>query len=127
MLNTIDLKYRAQFYQGYVTCAFWTSSTDDDKPLDQVASEDDLAPEAAEQMEADCTKFINENTALLLSVMGKESATRAGHDFWLTRNHHGAGFWDRDLGEPGDKLTKAAQAFPERSLIVGDNGKIYCE
>lgn len=31
------------------------------------------------------------------------------HDYWLTRNHHGAGFWDRGLGDLGDRLTEAAQ------------------
>lgn len=35
----------------------------------------------------------------------------AGHDFWLTRNGHGAGFWDRGLGELGDRLTAAAKGY----------------
>jgi hypothetical protein len=29
---------------------------------------------------------------------------QAGIDFWLTRNRHGAGYWDRGLGITGDKL-----------------------
>jgi hypothetical protein len=49
----------------------------------------------------------------------------AGHDFWLTRNHHGCGFWDRGLGELGDQLTKASQQFDEIDLYVGDDGKLY--
>ncbi len=36
-----------------------------------------------------------------------------GHDFYLTRNHHGAGFWDRGLGERGESLTKLAHTFGE--------------
>lgn len=36
---------------------------------------------------------------------------RAGHDFWLTRSRHGTGFWDRGLGELGDRLTEAAHGY----------------
>lgn len=35
---------------------------------------------------------------------------RAGADFWLTRNHHGAGFWDGNW-ERGDELTKWAHTY----------------
>jgi hypothetical protein len=34
----------------------------------------------------------------------------AGHDAWLSACGHGTGFWDRDLGELGDRLDKAATA-----------------
>ena len=49
----------------------------------------------------------------------------AGHDFWLTRNGHGAGFWDRGLGEVGDRLSNACKAFGSYDLYIGDDGKIY--
>jgi hypothetical protein len=50
----------------------------------------------------------------------------AGHDFWLTRNGHGAGFWDGDWPEPlATVLTDAAHAFGELSPYVGDDGLIY--
>jgi hypothetical protein len=50
----------------------------------------------------------------------------AGHDFWLTRNGHGAGFWDGDLSEDvGNALTEAAKKFGECHLYVGDDGQIY--
>jgi hypothetical protein len=48
-----------------------------------------------------------------------------GHDFWLTRNRHGAGFWDRGLGDLGDKLTAAAHTYGESNLYVGDDGQVY--
>lgn len=35
----------------------------------------------------------------------------AGHDLWLTRSGHGCGYWDRGLGELGDRLTEAAKAM----------------
>lgn len=53
-----------------------------------------------------------------------------GHDFALTRNHHGAGFWDRESeGLPqflGDALTRVCQKhFEEANLYIGDDGKAY--
>lgn len=39
-----------------------------------------------------------------------------GHDLWLTRQHHGTGFWDRDelkANGLGDKLTEVAHAMGE--------------
>jgi hypothetical protein len=35
----------------------------------------------------------------------------AGHDFWLTRNGHGCGFWDRGLDALGDRLTEACKPY----------------
>ena len=48
-----------------------------------------------------------------------------GHDLWLTRNGHGAGFWDRGLGEVGDKLTEIAKSMGSKDLYKGDDGKIH--
>jgi hypothetical protein len=43
----------------------------------------------------------------------------AGHDFWLTRNHHGAGFWDGDWEQSaGEKLTALAESFGEFNLYT---------
>lgn len=47
-----------------------------------------------------------------------------GHDFALTRNHHGAGFWDRGYGEAGTRLSDAEQAYGEHSVITDDDGTV---
>lgn len=36
-----------------------------------------------------------------------------GHDLLLTRDHHGAGFWDRGIGELGEYLTERAEWIGE--------------
>ena len=108
-----------QFTQAYIACALWAETDDNGTPLDRIGF--DLAPEALATMEADCARFQAENVALL-AVQSHEQNV---HDFWLTRDRHGAGFWDRGLGEVGDKLTAAAHAYRECSLYVGDDGLIY--
>lgn len=46
------------------------------------------------------------------------NARQAGHDFWLTRNRHGAGFWDGDWPVHSAKiLTDASHQFGPMSLI----------
>lgn len=50
----------------------------------------------------------------------------AAHDFVLTRNHHGSGFWDGDWHEPwGDKLTALADSFGQLECLLGDDGVLY--
>ena len=81
----------------------------------------DIAPEALGKMTADCSAFIDANKADLENL----DASQCGHDFWLTRNGHGCGFWDRGLEELGERLTKACKRFKECNLYVGDDKKIY--
>lgn len=51
-----------------------------------------------------------------------------GHDFWLNRNGHGAGFWDKPemYGNDGKTLSDIAISMGERSLFIQD-GKIYID
>jgi hypothetical protein len=72
-------------------------------------------------MREDCNVFMRNNRFDLMVV----DPSQAGHDFWLTRNGHGAGFWDRGLGDIGDRLSVAARAFGEVNLYVGDDKKLY--
>ena len=47
-----------------------------------------------------------------------------GHDIWLTRNGHGAGFFDHSY-ENEQPLMNASRALKEVDLYVGDDGKLY--
>lgn len=59
------------------------------------------------------------------SIAAREAAL-AGHDFWLTRSGHGAGFWDGDWPEPAaSTLDKASKEFGNVDLYVGDDGQIH--
>ncbi len=83
---------------------------------------DDLSPALLASVMEDCTAFQADQADDLAAC---ETDSQAGHDFWLTRNGHGAGFWDRGLGAAGDRLTDAAHAYGESSWYVGDDGLIY--
>jgi hypothetical protein len=118
------------FAQAYIEAALWSSTDGDGLPLD--SGDYELAPETVTRMVEDCKNFQADNEELLdhwYSDCG-ESDQRAGHDFWLTRCGHGAGFWDRwnsatPQGRIGAELTKACKTFGNVDLYVGDDGLIY--
>jgi hypothetical protein len=105
-----------KFLTAYIGCALWSSNTDEDESL----MSHTVSKEAQTQMEADCKAFLEKNEALIGDRVGD-----AGHDFWLTRNGHGAGFWDGDWPEHGEELTEASKAFKECDLYVGDDDLVY--
>lgn len=92
----------------------------------------ELTDAAREHMAEACRSFFTFNAADLLAYVAEcENGGRigydgsdgppeawAGHDFWLTRRGHGAGFWDRGLGDLGKRLSEAANA-------CGDTGYPY--
>lgn len=54
--------------------------------------------------------------------------TGVGHDLWLTRNGHGAGFWDKPevYGDTiAPRLTKSAESMGHSDLYVGDDGDLH--
>lgn len=111
-----------EFLEAYIAAAIWTDTPDtgeDKEPW----TEENLAPETLAKMKADCAHFIKQNGPDL-----NGESEQAGHDFWLTRNHHGAGFWDREESVyrgKGDALTEACKQWGETSLYLGDDGKLY--
>lgn len=121
------------FTEGYIECLLWSSTYGEEgTPVDDDFGPEDISPEAMAEIVQDCTDFQAAN-ADDLNAYASERSVRpgesvdayAGHDFCLTRNHHGAGFWDRGLGELGDRLTKASHAYGSMDIYPGDDGKLY--
>lgn len=119
------------FTEAYVVAALWSSLDEDGVPLDDNYSIDDIDADCLAKMVTDCQKFQQDNWADFVEVddvsaeyMNEEVA---GHDFWLTRNKHGTGFWDGDWPEPqATRLSDAAEAFGETDLYVTDDDTLAC-
>ncbi len=105
-----------EFTKHYIITALWSSIHDDGSPLDHDYHSSDLSPETLTAMAADCKRFQEQAAGMIEDDLGQ-----AGHDFWLTRNGHGAGFWDGGWPKHGDKLTRIASACGERHLYVNNN------
>lgn len=109
-----------KFLRAYLECALWLSTDEEGQPLDDVNSINDISEQTYSEAEADCADFIADNDK---DINGKYS--QAGHDFWLTRNHYGAGFWDGNWPKAaGQRMTLASQAFGMVDLYEY-NGEIY--
>lgn len=115
----------AAMFAGYVDAAFWISNGDGG--LEGAYGVTDLAPEVAARMLADCKAFVAADLDDAQAYISDDrfDAAHFGHDLWLTRNRHGVGFWNRDLGLLGERLTMRANALGEDILYVGDDGKVY--
>jgi hypothetical protein len=137
--------------QAYVQTALWSSTGDNAEPLDRGRDMDDLAPITRLIMERELNHFFKlleiiqvTDPALSQGELQHGLATglsctqslydvvteftddeHIAHDFWLTRNRHGAGFWDGDYGKYGDQLTSIAKTFSEVDLYIGDDNLIY--
>lgn len=106
------------FTEAYIDAALFSEVDGDGDPLDANHDVHSIHPDTLAKMVADCAAF--------QAAHPTDDESQAGHDFWLTRNGHGAGFWDGDWPEPlAGTLTDAAHAFGECDLCIGDDGLIH--
>ncbi len=128
--NKFDFSKLDEFTRSYLETMLWTEEehiADDDGWKSYFSS---IHQSAIDSSVNDCHAFQMQNSDTLEDAFDHGySMSQAGHDFWLTRNHHGAGFWDRDelSGELGKKLTDESQKFGECSVGAGDQGEIYID
>ena len=132
-----------QFIDGYCETMVWAGldwsimdESGNPAPLDRNYSVDNIAESARAEIQAECIQYLAHIVAesgptigaLLEELIGSGDIeytwADAGGDFLLTRNGHGAGYWDRGLGEIGETLTDIAHMFGETNEYV-DGGKIY--
>lgn len=110
-----------EFTRSYIETALWSSVDENGEPLDGLFDMGDIAPETLARMVEDCRDFQQANGGDI-----DDNPGRAGHDFWLTRNRHGAGFWDGDWPhEVGRRLTAMSHAYGSIDLYLGDDGLIH--
>lgn len=113
----------------------WVSTDENDEPMDAKYSPEDFPEEMQLGMKKLISEFMEANLETLVKAGYKSDAwgntgqiEQIGHDYVLTTGGHGTGFWDRGLGELGDKLTEACKAERhEWSVYVTDDGELWCD
>ncbi len=110
------------FIKGYIATALWLAKPDDE--LNEWRAKD-ISADALSLISSDCLAFYTTARDLLLAT-GQSDFTHHGHDFYLTRNGHGSGYWDRGYPENiGDMLTELAGAYSPADLYRGDDNSLY--
>jgi hypothetical protein len=100
------------FAIGYFNAAEWTTDPNPPSgPYPASDPEDVFTVDAIARGLADCERFLTKHPELT-------DSEQAGHDFWLTRNGHGAGFDDGDWPWP----ICEAYAYTARNM-----GECYCD
>lgn len=125
---------RENFIESMLIAALWSSTDNDDTPLDTNFGVEDFSAETLEYLRVEAGAFYDAHKEVIHcegapnANDGTGCAGMAGHDYWLTRNRHGSGFWDGDWPEPfATVLTNASQVQKEIYLYVGEDNKIYCD
>jgi hypothetical protein len=118
--ETEKRRYAEDMLPHYLECASWSDMPEDvESGLDFDAATEEMAL-------ADCMRFCG----MSWDIIENCRPDQVGHDLWLTRNHHGTGFWDRPEIYGGqvnaEKLTDIAQKFREVS-VYEHNGKLIIE
>ena len=124
--------------RSLATTDLWTgycyeSEFDDNPaPLDGLLNVDDLPADVMADLRTLVEDFIDyareddRTSAALDTYLNTLTLDRLGHDISLTTCGHGAGFWDRDLGDAGEALTDVARTFRREGLsgYRDDNGNV---
>lgn len=130
-MNTPEFAALDEFTRGYIQALFFTNcegslfdgtfDPENNSSLPNEAGFSDLDPDALKRIIADCARFQDENASDLEEAYAARDglamayeAENAGMDFWYSRCGHGVGYWDRGLGDVGDRLDKATKAYGER-------------
>ena len=96
------------FFTAYLEAIDFTETGDLEQPEPGAI----LDPDFYRESMIDCLAFYSHNECYL----SHDNIEQAGHDFWLTRNGHGTGFWDSPeiYGEHNAKrFTKVSESFGE--------------
>ena len=121
---------KQDFINGFLEAAMWLGQSYENEAeaergegtdLRDIIDTSEIPTDVMKEITDDCEAFYDNYSHLW---EGELDDVDAGHDFFLTRNRHGSGFWDRDL-EHADELTDAAHVYGSFNLERFADGPVY--
>lgn len=121
--------------RAYLDCALLASNDESTpsggEPLDENYSIGDIEKKSIEQAKKDCETFAQVHSDLIAA--SKLDDDIVGHSLWLSRNEHGAGFfdWYSVCDKENEKAYEACQKLQEEARRKGGRnlyvwrGKVY--
>lgn len=121
---------------GYLNCQLWAQQDNerDNEMLDANYNRWDISDEYTDAIRDEIAALVAEHPLAVRMYLNSykqdprlhhDLNSAFGHDYYLTREGHGAGFWDRWLGALGDYLTDIAKnAGSAEELWDNGNGEL---
>lgn len=107
--------YAREALHSAAVCLQWQASdaTDDGNGYPISERGDEYTPKVMCLIRSNVNTFVwnNWETLKAAEAFNGYDASQCGHDIVLTANGHGAGFWDRGIGELGNRLTNAVRGY----------------
>jgi hypothetical protein len=104
---------------NYLEAAFWTE--EEQNPELQSKTINDVDQASLQKTKNDIMQFLRMALQQAREELKTYDSKSVGHNLWLSRNGHGAGFFD----DNNDKLQNIARNMKSSDLYVGDDGKVY--
>lgn len=129
-MTTFNALHLNAFITGYFEALYFaeSASNSDGEQVENIAGIE-MTSEAREECRQECAQFLDRVPLLIkaATLTDDYDHIQAGRDFWFSRQGHGVGYWDRNLGPIGDALHNAAEQFGEKHIYINENGLIEVE
>jgi len=101
-----------EFFDQYIHTFIWADKPEDDE-RGYAEIMESLSADRQAILMAHAMSFFSRCWYYVEHEDPKKTFKDLGHDFFLTHQGHGAGFWDGDWPIYGDNLTDLAKCYPE--------------
>lgn len=119
-----------EFFDGYLQCALWSSMDESDEsggePMDSNYSPEDIPVVVRQALRAECLEFIaSVDGPLRVNQKSCPACAASRSSRYASMSGHGVGFWDRGMGDVGDRLGRGGPVPRGRwtGLGVGIRGR----
>jgi hypothetical protein len=102
-----------EILNSYLETALWAETSDENELEGKTIEEID--ENSKQQAISDIKKFVETATKTASDELSQYDAKSLGHNLWLSRNGHGAGFFDENI----------ARSMKPVDIYLGDDGKVY--
>lgn len=107
---------------SYLETALWADAEEGDEQMKSKTIHD-FDPQSKAQALKDIQDFTSKASQIAPDELASYDDSQLGHNLWLSRNGHGAGFFD----DNNDKLQDIARNMKDKYIYVGDDGKVYIQ
>jgi hypothetical protein len=116
--NKFDIN---EILNSYLETAIWAEESDENYLKGKTIQ--DVDKESKANSAIDIYQFLQKAQQEAAEELNTQDSESLGHNLWLSRNGHGAGFFD----DNNDKLQNLARNMKEINIFMGADGKVYIE